>query len=686
MKVKLLTTYLLFLLFIVINPTYAQTWCLDLPSTVEDIEACNRGIARTFAPILKQFSQANHPHSISGNADRILKVNYDINSGGTNNWVATDNWDNLVNVGNPSFGQYDVRPHTYYAVTWSDQVWIIVYSFYYARDWAVEGNNCDEDEHEGDMAKVFVVVKRPDSENQSPEEMLLGYKTTVANNSTTCPTKNGVLIVEPSPIFSKTALGAHPIIFSAAGSHHYYLSSNDAQHDVHHTVWNDQCVVHGNELMIYTPPANDSYVTTTLTPFSVFPFPTAYYGLIDIFDIDEGLWEQRTTPTLFNQDEPLNEQHFLCDSGEGCLNEDGTTDHLSPDGTPWAPWTGSWGVNPLQEIFNNGFNGFHCNCSNSLEGCQGFTITECIYEYNPYLCEFYDIEMPGKFQYNSNWVNNPLETGGDLKIHLRFAALGVPANAKITWGWSLPPGFNNDVSCDGCSQKKNAVTFTIEDASLQDLLIDPELFVVTATMDGLVECGEISKEFSLKVQLKNIVSTDTVNCEKMVLAVKETWHTEGNVYDWSFPLYNALAAISTNGRRVEFDTETVLQQTSQTTNPDSVLAYRLKVTNPAYADSIEIDSSMKIPDCQYDSELSLVVYPNPASDNIFVKIRGMEEPATNLEFVIFDHQFNQISKHPYSTEGQNTVSVARLQGGIYYLYAITGKGKILCEKFCVIGH
>ncbi len=679
MKVQLLAIHLIFLSFSVINPTYAQTWCLDLPSTKEDIEACNRGIARAFAPILNQYSQVAHSHSVSGHADRILKLNYDTNSDGTDNWVATDNWDNLVNVGDPSHSQYDVRPHAYYAVTWTDQVWIIVYTFYYARDYADEGLGCIEDEHEGDMVKIFVVAKRPDSENQLPQEMLLGFQTSL--NSTTCPTENGVTIIK-SFQNSTTALGVHPIVFSAAGSHHYYLSSNDAQFDEHHKFENEHCIIIGSELISYTPPEDDADITSTLTTFTTAPFPKAYYGLIDIYDEDEGLWEQRTNHDLFT-DEPLDKQRLPCNNGGGCQN------WPVGDKAPWAPWTGSWGINPLEEIYN-GFNNFNCNCSNSLEGCQGLTITGCIYEYNPYMCEFYSIETPSHFDYRGLWVENPLEFDDDadgnldLVVVFTFSAFdgftGTPSN--IDWNWTVP--FGTMVDCSGCNDNPaNRITLTLYNTTKDDVKNNPSGYKISASAD-FIECGTITKENSFQKAIANFINPSS-GCDRLVLQVNDSFHVNGNQYDWSFPLYDGLATITDGGRRVEFDTEAVLQQTTEATNPDSVLAYHLKVTNAEYPDTIEIDSSMKIPDCQYDGGLSLVVYPNPTSDHVFVKVRGMKEPATDLEFVVFDHQFRQVGKHPYSTEGQNVVPVDGLQTGIYYLFAITRRGKILCEKFCVVG-
>ena len=668
--------------------SYAQTWCLELPATLEEIEVCNRGIARAFAPILNQYSNPEEANSLEGNCDRILKVNYDVNSGGSNNWIATDNWDNLVNVGDPLFSQYDIRPHTYYAVTWSSEAWIIVYSFYYARDWANDGIGCTEDEHEGDMAKVFVVVKRPDSENQPPEELLLGFKTTITKpdqESTACPTESGVTVIKPFHN-SMTALGAHPHVWSASGSHHYYLRPVNAEWDADHSTWNEQCVVHGSKLISYTPPADDSDITTTLTPFSAIPYPKAYYNLIDIFDVDEGLWAQRSTTTLFNQSEPLAAQHFLCDSGEGCLNEP----DIGPDGTPWAPWSGSWGLNPLEEILANGFNEFNCECSNSLDGCEGGTITECIYEFNPYLCEFYDIVMPGQFQYNGIWEYNPHQDNNDLVVAFRFSALDVPANAEVTWCWELPAGFNNTVTCVGCTQtpvnncvkQGNSIVLKIANASIEDLTINPEDFKVTATAD-FIECGTVEREFTMQVQLKHIINTDTANCEKMVFEVKEAWHIDGNVYDWDFPLYDALATISNGGRRVEFNTESVIQQTSETTNPERKLEYNLTVTNPSYTSEIEVNGEREIPVCNYGG-LGLMVYPNPATNDIYLEFEGAQ-PDESLDIQIFDHQFNRVGRESYFLKGQN-IDVSGLGNGLYFLCAVTNEGKMLTTKFCVGRH
>jgi len=212
---------------------------------------------------------------------------------------------------------------------------------------------------------------------------------------------------------------------------------------------------------------------------------------------------------------------------------------------------------------------------------------------------------------------------------------------------------------------------------------DPEQFVVTATTGDLIECGEIADTFSLEVQLKSLVSTDTANCEKMVFEVKEAWHIDGNVYDWDFPLYDALATVSNGGRRVEFNTESVIQQTSPTTNPEKKLEYSLTISNPSYTSEIEVNGEREIPDCNYGG-LGLMVYPNPATNDIFLELEGIHQDET-LDIQIFDHQFNRVGRESYFLKGQ-TIDVSDLDNGLYFLCAVTKEGKMLTSKFCVGRH
>jgi hypothetical protein len=699
---------LIFFVVLCFQITTNAQWCMELPTNVADIEECNNYIAKKFAPELVQWQSICFDNGESGNADRITKVNFD------NDWVATNNWQSLEDFLGDNSG-WDNRPFCYYAVTWTPEVWIIVYSYYYARDYANGGSGCGEDEHEGDLARVFVVVKRPLSQDDDPEDLLVGFMTGEDDKEPCISTEvNGGNTYIPSSQSTQIASGSHPRIWSAAGSHHYYTDANRAFEDERSNVFGaSHCRPAITSLMAYYPAATNNDISSNLTEIPILPvsncdFPCSpsfwwdvptilycsnnqeYYGLIDIFDLDEGLWAQRNRSTLFGGSS-YSTQHFLCDDGGGCEDE-GWFDIVSYK-DPHAPWEGTQGLSPLEQVFN-GFQTFNCDCNQNdlnIDNCEdNFTIIECLYEYNPYLCEFYEIVMPEQFQHNGNWVNNPLETGGDVIIKFRFSALGVPINADVTWCWELPVGFNNAVSCIGCSQTpvdncvKNGsdIILKIENASFEDLMNDPEQFIVTTTAN-LIECGEVSDTKPLDVQLQGLVSTDTANCEKMVFEIKEAWHIDGNVYDWDFPLYDALASVSNGGRRVEFNTESVIQQTSPTTNPEKKLEYSLTVTNPSYTSEIEVNGEREIPDCRYGG-LGLMVYPNPATNDIYLEFEGVQQDEP-LDIQIFDHQFNRVGRESYFLKGQN-IDVSGLGNGLYFLCAVTNEGKMLTSKFCVGRH
>jgi hypothetical protein len=170
----------------------------------------------------------------------------------------------------------------------------------------------------------------------------------------------------------------------------------------------------------------------------------------------------------------------------------------------------------------------------------------------------------------------------------------------------------------------------------------------------------------------------------MVFEVKQEWHIDGNVYSWDFPLYDALATVSSGGRRVEFSTESVIQQTSETTNPERKLDYSLTITNPSSEFEADVSGEREIPDCYYGG-LGLMVYPNPATDNIYLEVEGVNPSEEALDIHIFDHQFNRVGRELYFLKGQ-TIDVSGLGNGLYFLCAVTKEGKMLTKKFCVGRH
>jgi hypothetical protein len=665
---------------------------VEKPNDVESIKWCNRNIAEKFSPKIHQWSNILSDNNPDANFDRIVKVNFD------NDWVATDNWLSMDEI-----EEHDVTPCLYYTVLWTENLWIIVYTYYFARDWANGGFECDEDEHEGDFAKVLVVAKRATNAADEAKDLLLGFATTKGNEDCIDIGDNAFTVTDR----------IQPFISSAAGSHHNY-TANDHRGIVDYDGSVNPCKLFGQDLIIYEygepatseliPLVGDCLSLLTLTlQISALDIVqgtenyrnkmiehevengnapssnTDFYDLIDIFDEDEGLWERRTNSDLFTEGDILN-QRLQCDNGDGCGNEGVLWVFATADMAPWAPWTGNMGVNPL-EFIQDEFDNKFCN----------YTVTDHSYEYNPYLCELYDIVMPEKFLCDGELTTNPIGSNNTVFVNLQLSAAGVLANAEVTWCWELPPGFNNPISCVGCSQAPvnncvitgSDIVLKIENATLQSLWSDPEQFVVTAETDDLIECGAISKEFSLDVQLQGLVSTDTADCEKMLFEVKEEWHIDGNVYDWDFPLYDALATVSNGGRRVEFNTASVIEGTSTTTNPERKLDYSLTVTNPSSETVIEVNGDREIPDCYYGS-LGLIVYPNPADDNIYLEFKGVNPEEEAIDIHVFDHQFNRVGRGLYNFSGQS-IDISALRNGLYLLCAVTKEGKMFTRKFCV-GH
>ena len=300
--------------------------------------------------------------------------------------------------------EHDITPNLYYTVLWTEELWIISYTYYFARDWANGGFQCDEDEHEGDFAKILVVTKRATKPEDEAKDLLLGFATTKDNQDCIDVGENAFTVGDR----------IQPFISSAAGSHHSY-TANDHKGIVDSDGSANPCKLFGDDLIIYEygQPATSNpsplvadclgllLITLEISATDVLqgnsnyrnkmiehevenanaPSPNnEFYDLIDMFDEDNGLWEQRTNTDLFTDDDILN-QRLKCDDGDGCGDAGILWVIATEDKAPWAPWTGNMGVNPLENIHDEFDNSF-CN----------HPVTDCLYEYNRYLCDFYDIE------------------------------------------------------------------------------------------------------------------------------------------------------------------------------------------------------------------------------------------------------------------------------------------------------
>lgn len=295
MKTKFYST--LFLLFVGFN-LIAQ--CPTPPTNYEEYQACNATIAATYAPTLFQNTNTSYDDGVNGTADIFTNVDYD------GDWNHLNNWNNL-----PSFS---LTPSMYYAVHWTENYLVIYYTLYYARDYAREGGIytlfCKADEHEGDAARIMVIVDRSTGTVQGTTI------TTHGDHDSQVAAGSSFTLVDPDPSIPPLSMsGNTPTLYSAAGSHSlYYFLIGYESPDSPNPCRTDQFA----DPVVYNPGS---------------------YTLIDVLAPD-GLWQNRYRPNLFQDN-----WRFIGDD----RNE---------NKTPWAPWQGDR-VDDLFNFLGDRFNEFN---------------------------------------------------------------------------------------------------------------------------------------------------------------------------------------------------------------------------------------------------------------------------------------------------------------------------------------
>jgi len=691
--------YLILLAFCIFNVTKSLgdgpepidfNLCITTPDNVDDFVDCNNVIARMYGPVIYQWMTNCHSDSEKGDADRLLKVNFD------GDWIANNNWSTLEDLQDDP--TYDNKPYAYYAVIWTDNFWLITYSFYYARDHAKDGL-CSDDEHEGDVTKIFLVVKRPESEDDNFRDLLKGYSThkdnvnciDVEQSNDSYDDFNAVIGTDLAEV--EGVDGIHPLVSSAAGSHHQYKTYTKGFKDDL-----NQCKVRPTALTEYLPsPSNIPSNLTELdfpsgcgscdfdAPVHIFLVEncrneTEFYGLIDLFDIEEGLWEQRINSDMFTHfDEPHNfdKQKFRCDNGGGC-------NPPVANAAPGAPWKGETGMNPLLAVRNNFSNSF----------CDGTSFEDCHYLYNPQLCGQYEI-FKQDFMINDDGVRvrNPAIEGTDFILRLKF---GTPPyyplrpEAKVIWTFDLPGDIPaGDVSCEGCDEKLSIITLTISNADYHSSGTS-NFFVHAETEKALLECPEKESDtYELKVTPDALIVNTT--CTSTSFEIDPDYHVDGNTYEWIFPHQPEISIeppISDGGVSISIPapSEAELEDVEDyivTIADVDYLPYLVKVRHLTSDFQEDLVGLMKILDCA--TGLNLMLYPNPSTDILHLEFSGQQiEKQKNFDLTIVDHQLNPIRKINCPS-ANGTINVSDLDAGLYYLYTITDEGQIVSKKFCV-GH
>lgn len=303
MKLSLKTTLSSFFVLMLSWNLLAQ-----MPTTHAEYLADNQAIAERFAPNLYQFTASSPFGTI---VDKPVRVDFD------NDWDATNAWEN-------TFSALNAPAAAYYHVFWTDAYWVVVYSFYYPRDWAqvpllpiATRIACLEDQHENDVERVILYIKRASSINNSKLYHMIATNHGKKDHRSFC--RNNRVV--------------NPNVYASSGSHAMYKSLSRGYNDAT-----------GNP---FCPPPS-RYVN---------PFLAGSYDLVPVFE-DEGLYDNR-----FNLDVFQNVNQFVCTDGGGCDNWPISEAFAS------APWNGTMGKDPASEFSslcnvtfgNNQYKSLDCN-------------------------------------------------------------------------------------------------------------------------------------------------------------------------------------------------------------------------------------------------------------------------------------------------------------------------------------
>ena len=128
------------------------------PRKYREPDSFNLNLAYRWAPVHYQDSASN------GKADYITNFDYD------NDWVATNNWDNLHRA--------PLRAYMYYSVTETKTHWFIMYASFHPRDYAAcipTGKANAVGEHENDMEGAVAIVRKTKSRYGQLEGMVTVY-------------------------------------------------------------------------------------------------------------------------------------------------------------------------------------------------------------------------------------------------------------------------------------------------------------------------------------------------------------------------------------------------------------------------------------------------------------------------------------------------------------------------------
>ncbi len=411
MKSPILKVVFVFCFVIVSLLAFSQcTAFYSDPQNKSELDASNCYLAQYFAPVMFHFANAENNPDESLVRDIPTIVNYDGDFDHTNNWDQVHLVDNTL-------------PSAYYAVTWTEQIYIITYSYYFPRDWAdtnipSEKNAC---QHEGDIEKVYVYVERSNMKIRGWTVTNHGNRDITEDDGSPCGTYPVINFTTSSEYYN----GEHPAVYTSTGSHAIFLTYDRAKTDA--TTSQNFCkpdpdfvvaLVPGN-----TPNSwNDNFEpgTEDVDDWNEDENFTMYVSTYELFDIFEpiseesaGLWHIKDnnhpeTGFCTGMDWGYIDEGSEIESNRGKFknynNQEIYCDNFCVGGLETGtPWSGelSAETNQLQFITEN-IGTFDCCFGDP--NCSQLTFTDCQILHSEYLCDTYRIRKEGLWEDGNNVV------------------------------------------------------------------------------------------------------------------------------------------------------------------------------------------------------------------------------------------------------------------------------------------
>lgn len=241
---------------------------LTVANTVQplSVSSFTSSLAFRWAPVHFQDVDVTGTYSLSGKSDYVTAINFD------DDWVATNNWNNIAN--------HTAAAHCYYSVVETGTHWFVTYAFFHPRDWTDNPFAYYFDQHENDLEGFLSIIKKDGSTYGSLQGIVtVSHSDFFSFVPAGSPLQANQENIDGTLGFENYLGEAHPMTAQEAKGHGLKA----------HPYYN----INGDGVKYYPSPDGIAEVPSHADDRDV------KYKLVNIFEAG-GLWDQRTNTQLFS--------------------------------------------------------------------------------------------------------------------------------------------------------------------------------------------------------------------------------------------------------------------------------------------------------------------------------------------------------------------------------------------------